>query len=206
LKYIVNTNNVFDNISTAKELGKIIYYLKVSSPGKYYWKISSVDNTGNFRSSDFSDVRVFEMLENKIQESSSSSTVKLPAPIVGYPNSPLSDKNLTFNFVKNFSPTIGFSWNYIGGADKYKVQVSDNNNFNILLYDVETTNIPSSLTVPVINLDFPLQDATYYWRVQAINSINGDLTSDYSKTFSFQIKVNTIGIVREGSVVQDRFL
>jgi hypothetical protein len=77
----------------------------------------------------------------------------------------------TVNIIKNDSLYI--KWTGQGLYDSFRVQVSQDSTFNIVLID---STLNSSL-IAIFNLD----DTTYYWRVSAnANSLNGAWTDSWS--------------------------
>lgn len=94
------------------------------------------------------------------------------------------EENITNDIVQSISPienetvssnVVNFQWNVIEGADKYRVQVF-NNNLAIVL---------DSLVINKNKLTLPIAPGSYKWRVRGENA-------GYQSTYSFPINFSVI--------------
>lgn len=88
--------------------------------------------------------------------------------------------------VKNpVKPTL--SWNYLAYADKYQIQIAENNIFGIKVID-EIVNSPKTS----FNADL-VDGRHYYWRVRAMND---SMTSAWSSVWSFVCGIPSSGDIK----------
>lgn len=115
---------------------------------KHYWRVNARNADGT---SAWSDVWSF--------------TTKLAAPVLASPPSGSIDH----------PTTLTLSWNSVGGATSYGLQVSTDSSFNTILVDNSALTTTSSEVGPLAN------NTEYFWRVRASNA---DGTSDWSTVWS----------------------
>ncbi|WP_211208889.1 fibronectin type III domain-containing protein [Mariniradius saccharolyticus] len=115
-------------------------YTLPNSGTKYYWRVMARNGTGN---SGWSSIWSF--------------TTKTSVQVPGIPvlSAPAKDSSIPVG-------KTTFSWNTVSGAEKYRLQVSKEAQFNSPTYDVY--NLPGT------SVELDVKDpGTYYWRVSASN-------------------------------------
>jgi len=131
----------------------------------YFWRLRPLNNEGR-SIGDWSETRSFTF--------TSAFIVQLESPGNG-------------STVITALPT--FQWERIDAAAKYEILVSDNEDFNEIVWQSDnivenSTQYPSSGAEP---LDF---DKTYYWKVRALGEESP--LGDFSSVFSFQLSAEYI--------------
>jgi|WetSurMetagenome_2_1015567.scaffolds.fasta_scaffold74537_2 hypothetical protein len=173
----ISTSSPFPN----PFINEVVYdTLFIAPPGTftsnvlYYWRVNASNSGG---ASPWTSVWSFTV-----------------AP--GPPNSPLLLSPL--NNATNVSLTPTLDWYDVSGATSYRVQVSQNQNFNNLIVNTTTSSSSSHYTI----LSGVLSNNTkYYWRVNASN-IGG--TSYWSDVWNFTT-LNQIGISLISSEVPSEY-
>jgi predicted phage tail protein len=115
-------------------------YTLPKSGTKYYWRVMASNGAGN---SSWSSIWSF--------------TTKTSVQVPGIPvlSAPAKDSSIPVG-------KTTFSWNTVSGAEKYRLQVSKEAQFNSPTYDVY--NLPGT------SVELDVKDpGTYYWRVSASN-------------------------------------
>ena len=138
----------------------------------YYWRVTASSNA-----------------LGKISTSSVYSfTTKLAAATQSSPANNSSDVSL--------SPML--SWSAVNGADKYRLEVNNKNDFTgTVIFDSDTITTTSK---KISGLSYNYH---YYWRVTALNDA-GNL-SDTSSTFIFTTAANVTEVEGSKSVIPDRY-
>ncbi len=148
----------FNTIIIEEELSEDSIAATFENWTTYFWRVEGKNNLGDV--SNWSQINQFK--------------TKLVKPTL------VSPKDSSYFITSPYS----FIWENVLGADEYRFQLSEFQNYSSQLLD--TTTIGSSLIV-----DSLLPNSTYYWRVTAFN--NDTDTSDWSNSFS----INTTAIVVE---------
>lgn len=140
-----------DNSVTGNEFD----YIDLKYFNQYWWKIRGKDPSGSY--GDWSFVRKFQ--------------TKVDRPTLIFPT----------NLVSNMEISIKFDWSDVDGADKYKIQISDNISFSNLLFNESVSNSEKTI--------FPLEyHKIYYWRVNAENQTK---SGDWSEIYTFTTKIGS---------------
>lgn len=176
----VATDVAFADIVVEEEVTTNSHTLstELSEETLYYWRVKSKDLT---ESSDWSEVWEF-------------TTVGASTPVVA-PNllSP-ADGSLDVPL------TLDLSWEEIGYADGYNVQVSDDDFATTVFEENEITSSHASITTGILE-----PTKTYKWRV---NMIKDSETSDWSDVWEFTTNVEIppswgyIGSTGQNSIIQ----
>ena len=117
-----------------------------------------------------------------------SFTTKLAAATPGSPANNVSDVSL--------SPTL--SWSAVNGANKYRLEVNNKNDFTgTVIFDGDTISTTSK---KISDLSYNYH---YYWRVTALN--NAGNLSDTSSTFIFTTAGNVTEVEGSKSIIPDRY-
>ncbi len=124
--------------------------------GSYFWHVQARDAAGNW--SDWSSPRSITIL-----------------PLI--PTAPIPVSPANGYYLNDNTPT--FSWTGVNGGNKYHIQIDNDSTFNNPEVDYITPDISIYYTP-----DLPFVDSIYYWRVQALNSMeeNGPWCSTQSFT------------------------
>lgn len=122
--------------------------------GHYYWRVS-VDTGGGLIVSPFY-----------------RRVTITPRP----PAAPVLTSPLSRALTNQTTPTL--TWNPVGDAESYRVQISADSRFGSTLYNEEVTD--PEFTVPAV-----LGDGKYYWRVAGLNYLGAP--SAWSRAFDFTI-------------------
>lgn len=129
-------------------------YILPKSGTKYYWRVMASNGAGN---SSWSSVWSF--------------TTKTSVQVPGIPVLSTPAKDSTIPVGKT-----NFSWSAVSGAEKYRLQVSKEAQFNSPTFDVY--NLPGT------SVELDVKDpGTYYWRVSASNQGG---SGAFSTTSTFQ--------------------
>jgi len=145
---MINNCKIFSNLEICK-----LDMKNLSNNTSYYWSIRS-QNSGKF--TQWSEPFKF--------------TTQLTTPVA------LTPKDITHP-----SPEIiplTFSWTPTEDKELYHLQISNDSNFNNIIFDNNTIESEQFI------LNEKLSENTYYWRVSALNSKN---SSDWSETKTFNI-------------------
>ena len=121
----------------------------------YYWRVRAANTVGN---SNWSSVWSFTV-------------VPQPASVVAIPvlQSPA-------NSATNVSTSATMSWLASAGAETYRVQLSSDSGFSVLIFD------QSGLVNTSVQVNNLSAESTYYWRARASNSAGN---SDWSSPWNF---------------------
>ncbi|MCX6155098.1 MAG: aryl-sulfate sulfotransferase [Candidatus Kapabacteria bacterium] len=155
-RFQLSTDNNFKSIilDQANLSQTSISYTNLNFNQTYFWRVIAMSPTnGGDWSAGF------------------SFSVILAAPIQNYP----PNKTLALN------QNDVLRWNAVVGADRYRLQISSNTNFDTLKVD-ETGLTQNSYTLSPLNYN-----RTYYWRLKASNA--GE-KSDWSPVWSFTTVIN----------------
>lgn len=125
----------------------------------YYWRVSSISSSSG-KISDVSDVRSFSTSQQSVNGISPSEN--------SYSNS--------------ITPTL--SWPTTNGANKYRLEINTDSDFNVNIV-LDTTTSTNSKTIDGIELSY---NTKYFWRVTA--SSNGLAKTNTSSTNSFTTKLS----------------
>jgi hypothetical protein len=77
------------------------------------------------------------------------------------------------------SGIVQLEWEHVSGATNYRLNVSEDPDFNVLIVNSDEINFNK------IDLNNLNQDIVYYWRVMALSDVN---ESDWSQVHSFKLK------------------
>ncbi len=136
-------------------------------PGSYTWMVPNIQSSDcKVRITDVNNPSITGMSENAF------AITIIPAPTL---SSPLNNE-------VNQLTAVVLSWNASADADKYRLQVSIDQNFSALVFDDSTLTAPSKLIVGLSN------KSQYYWRVSARNAGG---SSVYSTVWSFTTIIGT---------------
>ena len=133
----------------------------------YYWKVrvTSSENMGLW-----SDIRTFRTILGK-------SGLRTPA-----------DQS------KGLPTSISFLWYTLPGADKYHLQISNEINFQDLVFSQDT----------IVNNSIPIKElksqSTFYWRVRGINS---DGYGEWSEVWTFSTSGNAPVLLSPGNGLEN---
>ncbi len=163
--FVSLTVNDTSLVGTSRTIGPLLY----TTP--YYWKVRAKNNLG---AGEYSAVQTFTTIVAAPQ-----------APALVSPADGVGDVPIT----------VLLRWNAAALADKYRLQVSTNPDFQSLVLDdstiAATTRLVSSLQV----------STKYYWRVSAANA-NG--AGAYSPAWSFTTRATTL-VERNGDLIPADF-
>ncbi|TAK28394.1 MAG: hypothetical protein EPO21_22805 [Chloroflexota bacterium] len=134
----------------------------------YYWKVQPYSNIG---SGDWSSVSSFTTADPPPPPP--APTLIAPGVLVGG----------SVPIVDSLRPS--FSWDAVGGAISYRIQVSRNAGFTSLLINSTTTE--PSFTVP--GWQSLAKGTQYWWKVQATNSAS---TGSWSVVYTFKTSSNPV--------------
>ena len=148
----------FNIIVLEEELSRDSLFVSLENRTTYFWRVSGKNNLGDL--SNWSKTNQFK--------------TELSQPIL------VSPSNDSYFITTNYN----FIWQNVVGADEYRFQLSEFQNYSTLLFD--KTIIDSSLALDSLSLN-----SNYYWRVMASNSETD--TSRWSDSF----RLNTTTIVVE---------
>jgi subtilisin family serine protease len=136
----------------------------LSANTRYFWRLNATNAGGN---SGFTEPFSFTTGQG-------SGTTPPPPPPGGLPAPSLSSPANDATGVSR-SPTL--SWNSVGGATSYRVQVSTGSSFSSTVYD-NSSVVGSSVTLPRL-----AGRTTYFWHVRSQNAAG---VSGYSSTRQFR--------------------
>ncbi len=100
------------------------------------------------------------------------------------------------NAVELSTDSIRFEWNHLSDAEKYRLQISVNSNFNKLFYTNDSLK-KTSVTIKGFS-----EETTYYWRVLGSNTVG---EGPWSGVWVFSTKKNT-GIRDEIRIARSLYL
>ncbi|MHB9005258.1 MAG: T9SS type A sorting domain-containing protein, partial [Coriobacteriia bacterium] len=154
-EFKVNLTNFPEIISPQKT----VIYVRATNSNSFIPLATSFDSTNNellFTTSDFGDFAF-----GIPQDISSLAPVPLSPPDSG---------------IINFENPVDLIWGTRGVVQSYHIQVSSDSTFKNLLMDESNLTSTSYMINPVIN------NSTYFWRVNNLNSAG---TSNWSNVYSF---------------------
>jgi len=79
---------------------------------------------------------------------------------------------------------VDLNWNAVKSAKKYEIEISEDNNFKIKYFSLNTISSNSVVIPNIIDFD---QDKIYYWKVRAIND---NIYSDWSDFCQFTTTID----------------
>jgi subtilisin family serine protease len=136
----------------------------LSTNTRYYWRLNATNSGGN---SGFTEPFNFTTGQGSGTTPPPPPPGGLPAPSLGSPSDGATGVSR--------SPTL--SWNAVGGATSYRVQVSTGSSFSSTVYD-NSSVVGSSVTLPRL-----AGRTTYFWHVRSQNATG---VSSYSSTRQFR--------------------
>lgn len=128
----------------------------------YFWRVRGINVTGN---GPWSDVRSLKTMQI------APGAVSLKAPENGAEERPAS---------------LTLFWNPLPGSDAYHLQVSDDENFNNIIFENEEVSTTAALVSDLSSV------TTYFWRVRGVNSAG---PGPWAEAYSFSTALFAPGIV-----------
>ncbi|MHB1167128.1 MAG: M6 family metalloprotease domain-containing protein [Carboxydocellales bacterium] len=151
LENLYMSNNEGDAGDPFPGSGNKTSFTAISTPDSYSY------GTGNLAPGAWSFVEI-----NNISDSRPSMTAKFgvqaTVPVLPSPNGPSG-------VITSAAP--GFSWNYVEKAEKYRLQIATNSNFQSGTIAVDLGNLRQ-----LSYTSSALADNKYYWRLAAVNELN----------------------------------